>query len=453
MWVLGLVVLMDNVDQSVIRGMVQPLEHAFGVGDFAIGVLASAFVLVNGLVTVPAGYLGDRVHRTHLIGRTMAGWSVLSALGGAMPTFPLLVGARGLLGFGQGVSDPAANSLIADFYDLGRRGTAFSVQYCMTFVGFGAGAALGTVISSPVNSSNWRWAFVVSALPGLLVAVLVYRLTEPRRGAADRAHVGVADETGVGSPTRTPLFEEGVGRFLVDMVRGLRTDTRTILKIPTMRYALVGVSFILFTVTALSFWLPTFYQRQLHLSASRATALFVALAVGAGVSGVLLGGRLADRLTDRIRGARMAIPGFCLVICLTCFLVSYLWLPVAPTFALEFVGFFAASMSIPALRAGLSDAVPAHVRGTGFGAFNLFSVIFGTAAAPSAVGLLSDLFGHDLRTALILVTPPAYIGAWLLLRARDHIERDTAAIFTAVIEAVQADQARTAEREGPAEAG
>src|SRR5687767_7460865 len=75
MWVLGLVLLVDAVDQSIVRGMVQPLKDHFGVGDFAIGMLTSAFILVNGLITVPAGYLADRWNRTRTIGHTVVAWS------------------------------------------------------------------------------------------------------------------------------------------------------------------------------------------------------------------------------------------------------------------------------------------------------------------------------------------------------------------------------------------
>ena len=71
MWVLGLVVLIDQVDQNLVRGVVPQLKSEFGIDDFGIGVLISAFVLVNGIVTVPAGYLADRWHRTR---RSVTPW-------------------------------------------------------------------------------------------------------------------------------------------------------------------------------------------------------------------------------------------------------------------------------------------------------------------------------------------------------------------------------------------
>src|SRR5207237_10511649 len=57
MWVLGLVIMIDQVDQNIVRGIVTPLKADLHISDFGIGVLLSCFVLVNGIITVPAGYL------------------------------------------------------------------------------------------------------------------------------------------------------------------------------------------------------------------------------------------------------------------------------------------------------------------------------------------------------------------------------------------------------------
>jgi MFS family permease len=80
------------------------------VGDTAIGLLFSAFILVNGIIIMPAGYLADRWIRTRAMAVTIALWSVISALGGVVPTtaFGLLVVIRASLGFGQAVTEPRA---------------------------------------------------------------------------------------------------------------------------------------------------------------------------------------------------------------------------------------------------------------------------------------------------------------------------------------------------------
>lgn len=435
MWVLGLVVLIDQVDQNLVRGVVPQLKSDFGIDDFGIGILISAFVLVNGVITVPAGYLADRWHRTRTIGHTVVGWSGITMLTAASQNFGQLLLGRALLGFGQAVTEPSANSLISDYYPTDQRGAAFSVQQIMGIVGFGVGIALGGAIGSQYG---WHWAFIVVGPPGFLIAALAYRLREPRRGHGDRLHLGITDDTAADDDHR--LFEHGVRRFLLDMATGLRDDLRVIISIPTLKYALVGVGAFMFTVTGIGAWLPEFHRRFSGLTQGQATAAVGLIVLAGGIPGLVLGGRIADRYARRIRGARVVIPAYCISIGTALFTVSYLPMPLALSLGLELVGMFTIWVAVPALRAGLADAVPAHLRGAGFGAFNLVSIVFGAAAAPVIVGALADAF--NLRLAFLLVSPPVFLGAYVLYRARDHLDADAAKIFEAVVRAMQQDQDR-----------
>ena len=139
----------------------------------------------------------------------------------------------------------------------------------------------------------------------------------------------------------------------------------------------------------------------------------------------------------------------------TCFTASYMfrtpagttevdWSVAGPAFVLQLIGFFIFAMSIPGLRAGLTDAIPAHLRGAGFGAFNLVSVVFGMAAAPFIVGALSSAFDENLRVAFLLVTPFSYIGAAILYRARKFLDEDMQKIMMAVLVALQEERDRQA---------
>ncbi|MBA2608954.1 MAG: MFS transporter [Actinobacteria bacterium] len=448
MWVLGLVIMIDQIDQNVLRGVASDLQKDLNLSDAQIGLLLSAFVLVNGLISVPAGYLADRFIRTRTVGHTVIAWSGISALTAAMPNFASLLVVRGALGFGQAVTEPACASLLADYYPAEERGLAFSVQQVLTFVGFGLGLGLGGVAA---NSFGWRVAFLLVCTPGVLIAFFVYKLREPKRGAADRAHLGVIDDD-TEEVESLPLFEHGFKRFFTDMIDGLKADMRTIWQITTMKYALIGVSTLLFTITAAAAALPQFYEKQLDVASGKAESLVGLIVILGAIPGVLLGGRLADRFATRIKGARMAIPAYCLIVGNALFVTSYIPnIPLGGVLLLEALGLFVTVMAVPALRAGLSDAVPAHLRGAGFGAFNLFSVIFGQAAASVVVFSLAGAFDHNFRTALIIVSPPVFIGALVLLKARDHLDEDAAKIFEAIIKAMQEQQERDAE--DAAEAG
>ncbi len=467
MWVLGLVVLVDEIDKNIVRGMITPLKAEFGVGDLGISVMLSLALLLNGLVTVPAGYLADRWNRSRAVGRTVVGWSALSALGAASLNFPMLVTLRAALGFGQAITEPSAASLLGDYYLPERRGRAFSIQQVMLLAGTGLGVAIGGGLAA---AFNWRVGLLVAALPGLGVAWLVFRLREPRRGSADlmAAIGGSIDDPDPGSDgdggvadradDAPRLFDGGVRRFVRDMLVGLRDDLRTIMDIRTMRYALVGVAALLFTVTAIASWLPQYYERHLNLDGGAGEAAFGLLAIAAGVPGVLVGGRVADRWAPRLTGGRLALPAVFLFVGTSCFTASYLfrmpagttgadWSVIGPAYALQLAGLFIITMAIPGLRAGLTDALPAHLRGAGFAAFNLVSVVAGQAAAPFIVGALSASFDENLRTAFLIVTPFSFLGAAILFRARRFLDADMQKIMVAVLTALQEERDRAQERQ------
>jgi MFS family permease len=449
MWVVGFTLFIDGMDQYIVRGSSNQIMQSgtgFGVGDTAIGLLFSAFILVNGIVTMPAGYLADRWNRTRAMAATIVLWSIISALGGLVPTtaFGLLVVIRASLGFGQAITDPSGSSVIADYYGTERRGRAFSIQQCLSYVGLGMGLAIGGVLGPLFDGRGWRVAFFVSLFPGLLVAYFCWRLPEPSRGAADRAHVLASDEMELAHEERPPLFPHGFRHFATDMVDGLRKDVGTILRIPTMRYALVGVSTVGFVVTAVATWMPNFYQNQLHLHQQAANATFGVLAILGGIPGTIIGGRIADRWVNRFLGARMVIPAVCIVISAALFTISFIPMPFALVFVVQLLGFLAATACVPALRAGLSDASPAQVRGAGFGAFALASVVFGSAAAPVVTSAIATQFGNNYRTAFLIILPIAYLGAACLMLARKHIEKDAAKVFEAVVTAMAANQAEEA---------
>ncbi len=299
MWVLGLVVLIDQVDQNLVRGVVPQLKSDFGIDDFGIGVLISAFVLVNGIVTVPAGYLADRWHRTRTIGHTVVAWSGITMLTAASQNFGQLIAGRALLGFGQAITEPSANSLISDYYPTEQRGSAFSVQQIMGIIGFGVGIALGGAIGSQFG---WHWAFIVVGPPGFVIAAIAYRLREPSRGHGDRLHLGITEDEPAEEHQR--LFEHGVRRFFVDMMTGLRDDLRVILSIPTLKFALVGVGAFMFTITGIGAWLPEFHRRFSGLTQEQATTAVGLIVLAGGIPGLLLGG--SDRRPVRAPHPRRA---------------------------------------------------------------------------------------------------------------------------------------------------
>lgn len=422
--VLALVNLVDQVDTNILRGVLPLLEDEFRLSDLQLGMLGFAFVFVNAIATVPAGWIADRYRRTKIVGLTLLSWSGLSALAAGATSYPQVFGARAALGIGQAVDDPASTSLLADYYPAEVRGRVFSVQQVMFFVGAGLGIGLGGLVGGALG---WRWAFLLIGMPGSLVALAVFKLREPRRGEADGTASTCEDDEIEAIPLDgTPRV--GPRQFCAEAWRSLVAELRMLFGIRTLRYVLVGVGTLLFTVSGVAFWLSVYHERYSGMSLEQSTALTAAVLATAGIIGTIWGGEVADRVHGEGPQGRITLVSNAILVCAVVFVLSLMcpWVP--GRLALQFVGVLAIASAFPGLRASMMDVVPAESRGVSASAFALTSTLFGTALAPPLVGLLSDLTG-SLVAAFYVVTPPIVIGALVLRQARRTIVEDAQAIL------------------------
>ncbi|HSP72564.1 MAG TPA: MFS transporter, partial [Gaiellaceae bacterium] len=62
---------LDYADRACVGALGPDLKHEFAISNTGFGLLASAFAVVGGLATVPAGILTDRARRTLVRGAGM----------------------------------------------------------------------------------------------------------------------------------------------------------------------------------------------------------------------------------------------------------------------------------------------------------------------------------------------------------------------------------------------
>jgi MFS-type transporter involved in bile tolerance (Atg22 family) len=213
----------------------------------------------------------------------------------------------------------------------------------------------------------------------------------------------------------------------------LASQLKMIFGIRTMRYVLVGVGALLFTVSGIGTWLAIYHERYSGMSITQATAVTGGLLGIGGLIGTLGGGAFSDRFHHRWMGGRIVIVVWSAVACSLLFMLSFAVEPVGLRLALQFVGVTAAAGAAPGLRAAMLDVVPPDSRGVGASAMALTTSVFGTALAPVLVGGISSLTG-SLVAAFYVTFPPVILGLLLLLRARRTLEDDARAIVTAIYE-------------------
>jgi MFS family permease len=149
------------------------VKGRLGYGDFAVGVVIGCYA-VSGLLLRPvAGRLADRRGRK----LTALGGSLLLSAAGFLYLVPLglagLIGARLVLGIGEGTLYTAGSAWIVDLSPPARRGRVLGLYGLAVWGGLSIGPLLGTLIHSAAGYTEvWLFAALlplVGALAGLTV--------------------------------------------------------------------------------------------------------------------------------------------------------------------------------------------------------------------------------------------------------------------------------------------
>ncbi|MBI2369452.1 MAG: MFS transporter [Deltaproteobacteria bacterium] len=385
--------LLNYIDRQVLYALFPLIKEELDLSDLALGTLASAFMVTYLLAAPVMGVLGDRWVRSRLIAGGVFLWSVCTALSGLVRGYDELLVVRGLVGIGEVSYGTVAPAIIADYFPPARRARMLAIFYMAIPVGSALGYLLGGLIGEWLG---WREAFYVVGGPGVLLALLVWRLRDPPRGGTEE-----------GVPPR------GLGQGVV----------RTLLGTPSYRLGVLSMTAVTFALGGLAAWLPTYFVREWDMGVAEANAAFGIVTVVAGVTGTLSGGWLGDWLLRYTRRAYSLLSGVSLLASLP-FGVLGLFVIEDPRPALGtlLVAEFLIFLNSGPLNAVIANVTPARIRSTAF-ALNIFFIhALGDAISPSIIGHLSDGFG--LRAALWLTPAAVAVGALVCLFIGRHLAED-----------------------------
>jgi MFS family permease len=234
------------LDRQILSILAPNIRADLHIGDSELGLLyGTLFSLFYALFSLPLGRLVDGWIRTKLLWICIAAWSVFAGLSAFATGFTLLAISRLGVGIGEAAAQPAANSIIFDTFPRSRRGTAMAAMGIATALGLGLSMTLGGVVaqwwnttfpSHPGGFSGWQFAFLVAAAPGLLLAFLISRLREPKRGEID----------GIVSPEDPHPFRAS-GAVLASVTPGINWVSLWSRKAPARQWAvnLIGLAVIL----------------------------------------------------------------------------------------------------------------------------------------------------------------------------------------------------------------
>ncbi|MCS6777349.1 MAG: MFS transporter [Chloroherpetonaceae bacterium] len=337
-----------------------------------IGVMTTAYLLMEGVFRSPFGVLGDRIGRKALI-VTGPALSTLTALLTPSVTNPfVLLFLRVLDGLGAAALWPAAFSLIGDHIPLERRGAAMSQFNLAYLFGLALGPAIGGLINDaahyvmhvPLAASKQASFYAAACLFAATTGIALFALPGSQKAGVERDSSG----TGVRDHSEARAFR---------------------LMLQRMPATLLLAFLVFFGVGLVMAYMKIFVLETFRLTESAFGLLMMGPAIVIGALSMVIG-----RMTDRFGKARTVRVGLTLCACAywALLLVPQIWSLVVFG-SLIGLGFVAA---FPAWMALVSEASEPRLRGAAVGAV-------GTAQGIGA------LLGASL-SALLYRIPATEIG-------------------------------------------
>jgi len=367
--ILFLANLINIFDRTLPAILMEPIRHEWSLGDFQLGLIASTFTLVFAISGIPLGRLADLTSRVRLMGSGMLFWSMFSTLSGFAWSFPAFLVTRIGVGIGEASLAPAATSVISGLFPSERRAKPTGAY----MLGIPLGSLLAfTIVGSIAHYfDSWRAPFLLTFVPGMIMAFFIFSLSGSIPGA----------------PKKESLT--------------IKNPFRTILSVPTFwGVAVAGIACSFATIGTNAFLVPLL-QRYFGINLQQAAAYTGLIVGGTGLIGLTVGGWIADYLQVSYRRGRILMAAFSFVGA-TCLTASALLVTAGNVglFVILFaIGWLLQFPLYVCLYPALHDVIPAELRATSMSLFISASTLIGGSLGPLAIGLISDHFARDAQMA------------------------------------------------------
>jgi predicted MFS family arabinose efflux permease len=393
-WVLGITFGFLFFDRNAASFLMPFIAADLHFNNEQIGLIASALSFTWAVSAFLGGALSDHTgsRKPILLASTIA-FSLCSFLSGLAGSFRALFAARLLMGLVEGPFMPVCQSLLAAESDPGRRGHNMGVMQNFGSNVLGSFAA-PLVLVAIARHSNWRMAFFLAGIPGLVMAILIARYVhEPQKKPAPPAGGG-----GGASDSMSHL----------DMLKFRNMILCVLMSIFMVSWMVLGWVF-----------LPVFYVNVRQLTPGEYSVLMSLLGLSAAFFSFVVPG-LSDRL-----GRRPVVVAFNLLGVLVPLAALYWHGSLYVLGALIFIG-WAASGTFPLFMGTIpSETIPARYVATAMGLTVGIGEILGGVSAPTLAGRAADHYG--LTAPLFIQATCALAGALVALALKETAPRRVSA--------------------------
>ncbi len=393
------------IDRMILSLLVEPIKQDLQISDVQISLLQGlSFALFYTLAGIPIGRLVDSRKRTSIIAWGVTLWCIMTAACAFTQKFWHLFLTRSGVGVGEAALAPAGYSLISDFFPPHRRGLAMGVFSSGSALGGGLALIIGGYAIELITASGeqalplvgtlapWRLTFIYVGLPGLIVALLIKLVPEPKRKFS-------AVETKSGEARVSIPFQEVLSHY--------RQHARTI----SLHHLAIG--FAAMGSYGIMSWVPVMLIRTRDWPISDVGAVLGVSMLVAGTVGVIGGGWFGDWLENRGRRAGRLEAGFVAIVIAAVGAVMY---PLQETSFMITSWFFftmlGAFMVIGCTAAALLEIMPNRMRGQATAVYFFVISLMGIGAGPTVVAMFTDyVFGDPaaVRWSLMIAPTAAYV--------------------------------------------
>lgn len=161
MWV---AFFLNQADRQIFGVTLSLIRREFGLDDTHMGLVATTFTIVFGLLVPIAGILGDRMRREYVVVWSLIVFSAGTLLTGWAGGLLTLLLFRGVAtGVGEALYAPAANTLIAQHHETTRT-RALALHQTANYTGVVIGSLFAGWIA---DRFGWRANFLAFGAAGL----------------------------------------------------------------------------------------------------------------------------------------------------------------------------------------------------------------------------------------------------------------------------------------------
>ncbi len=373
LFLLFLANMFNFFDRTIPAIIIEPLRMEWGLSDFQLGLGGTVFTVVYALAGIQLGRMADLGSRKKIMGWGLVAWSGFTALTGAAWNFWSFLLIRMGVGIGEASYAPAANSLLGDLFPAHRRARAMGIF--MLGLPLGLLLAFFTVGAMVEAFGSWRAPFYIAAVPGLILAIFIFLIREPARGAAEA--VRSTNQAPVANPVRK-IFAVRTFWWLT----------------------LAGLAYNFASYACNSFMVPML-QRYYHMplqDAAVATGVIVGVT---GLVGLTTGGWIADKVHQRWATGRLMFGAISMLI--SAIATGYALLAgeiaIGVFVAVFSVGWLFSYNYFTSVYTAIQDVIEPRLRATAVALFFAGLYLFGGGMGPVVVGLLSDHYAEAARVA------------------------------------------------------